>query len=43
MRSEDLLEKNAYTREQRLERVSDAVTACNITQADTNDTGKDDE
>ena len=42
-RVEEVLEKNAYTREQLLQRVSEAVTACNISQAETNDTGKKDE
>jgi signal transduction histidine kinase/DNA-binding response OmpR family regulator/ligand-binding sensor domain-containing protein len=42
-RVEEVLEKNAYTREQLLQRVSEAVTACNISQAVANDTGKDDE
>jgi CheY-like chemotaxis protein len=42
-RVEDVLEKNAYTCEQLLERVSEAVAACNITQAETNTTGKNDE
>jgi CheY-like chemotaxis protein len=42
-RVEDVLEKSAYTREQLLERVSEAVAACNITQAETNTTGKNDE
>jgi signal transduction histidine kinase/CheY-like chemotaxis protein len=42
-RVEEVLEKNAYTREQLLQRVSEAVTACNISQAETNGTGKKDE
>ena len=42
-RVEDVLEKSAYTREQLLERVSEAVAACNITQTETNTTGKNDE
>ncbi|MEA2079724.1 MAG: response regulator, partial [Pseudomonadota bacterium] len=40
---EEVVEKNAYTREQLLEHVRDAVTACNISQAEANDTGKNDE
>ena len=40
---EEVLEKNAYTREQLLERVSEAVASCGITQADTNATGNNDE
>jgi CheY-like chemotaxis protein/anti-sigma regulatory factor (Ser/Thr protein kinase) len=40
---EEVLEKNAYTRDQLLERVSEAVAACSLSQAKTNDTGKDDE
>jgi hypothetical protein len=31
---EEVLEKNAYTREQLLERVREAVAACNTGQAD---------
>ena len=42
-RVEDVLEKSAYTREQLLERVSEAVAACNITQTEINTTGKNDE
>jgi len=42
-RVEEVLEKNAYTREQLLQRVSEAVTACNTSHAETNDTGKKDE
>jgi hypothetical protein len=38
-----VLEKNACTREQLLERVSETVAACNISQAETNATGKNDE
>jgi CheY-like chemotaxis protein len=41
--AEEVVEKNAYTREQLLEYVRDAVTACNISQAGANDTGKYDE
>jgi CheY-like chemotaxis protein len=40
---EAVLEKNAYTREELLQRVSEAVAACNISQADANATGKNDE
>ena len=40
---EEVLEKNAYTREQLLERVSEAVTACNISETETNATGKNDD
>ena len=40
---EEVLEKNAYTREQLLQHVRDAVFECNISQAETNDTGKDNE
>ena len=40
---EEVLEKNAYTREQLLERVSEAVTACNISETETNATGNKDE
>ena len=36
----DVLEKNACTREQLLQLVSEAVTACNISQAETDDTGE---
>jgi CheY-like chemotaxis protein len=42
-RVEQVLEKNAYTREQLLERVRESVATCNISQLDTNDTGKNDE
>jgi CheY-like chemotaxis protein len=42
-RVEEVLEKNAYTLEQLLERVSKAVTACNISEAGTNTTGKNHE
>jgi len=42
-RVEKVLEKNAYTREQLLERISEAVAACNISQAKTNATGKNDD
>jgi signal transduction histidine kinase/CheY-like chemotaxis protein len=37
---EDVLEKNACTREQLLQHVSEAVTACNISQAETDATGE---
>jgi len=40
---EEVLEKNAYTREELLERVSEAVAACNIRQAEANATEKNDE
>ena len=40
---EEVLEKNAYTREQLLQRVSEAVAACNINETETNTTGKNDE
>ena len=40
---EEVLEKNAYTREQLLERVSEAVAACNISQAEASNTGKNHE
>ncbi|MDB4409668.1 response regulator [Gammaproteobacteria bacterium] len=36
---EEVLEKNAYTREQLLERVSEAVTACGISETEANTTG----
>jgi CheY-like chemotaxis protein/anti-sigma regulatory factor (Ser/Thr protein kinase) len=39
-RVEEVLEKNAYTLEQLLERVSKAVTACNISETGANTTGK---
>jgi hypothetical protein len=42
-RVEKVLEKNACTREQLLDRISDAVAACNISQSETNATGKNDE
>ena len=42
-RVEEVLEKNAYTLEQLLERVSKAVTACNISETGTNTTGKNHE
>jgi CheY-like chemotaxis protein len=35
---EEVLEKNAYAREDLLERVREAVAACNTSQPDTNDT-----
>jgi len=35
--TEEVVEKSAYTREQLLERVRDAVVACNISQANTSD------
>jgi hypothetical protein len=34
-RVDEVLEKNAYTREQLLEQVSEAVTACNISETGT--------
>ena len=40
---EDVLEKNACTREQLLQHVSEAVTACNISQAETDAIGKSNE
>ena len=40
---EDVLEKNACTRDQLLERISEAVAACNISETETNATGKNDE
>ena len=40
---EEVLEKNAYTREQLLQRVSEAVAACNISETETNTTGKNHE
>ena len=40
---EEVLEKNAYTREQLLQHVRDAVFECNISQTKTTDSGKDDE
>jgi CheY-like chemotaxis protein/anti-sigma regulatory factor (Ser/Thr protein kinase) len=40
---EEVLEKNAYTREQLLQRVSEAVAKCNISETETNATGKYDE
>ena len=40
---EEVLEKNAYTRKQLLERVSEAVATCNISAIETNTTGKNDE
>jgi len=42
-RVEEIVEKSAYTREQLLEHVSEAVAACNTSQTDTNATGKNDE
>ena len=39
---EKVLEKNAYTREQLLERMSEAVAACHISETDINATGKND-
>jgi signal transduction histidine kinase/DNA-binding response OmpR family regulator len=42
-RVEEVLEKNAYTREQLLERVSEAVAACNISTTEANTIGKNDE
>ena len=40
---EEVLEKNAYTRDQLMERVSDAVAACNLSETKTSTTGKNDE
>ena len=40
---EDVLEKNACSRDQLLERISEAVDACNISETETNATGKNDE
>ena len=40
---EEVIEKNAYTREQLLQHVREAVVECNISQAEANNTGKDDE
>ena len=40
---EEVLEKNAYTREQLLQRVSEAVTACNSSQGEAIASGKIDE
>ena len=40
---DEVLEKNAYTREQLLEHVSEAVAACNISETETNTTGKNHE
>ena len=40
---DEVLEKNAYTREQLLEHVSEAVAACNISETGTNTTGKNHE
>ncbi len=42
-RVEEVLEKNAYTREQLLERVGRAVSTCSISLAEANDTGMNDE
>jgi CheY-like chemotaxis protein len=39
----EVFEKGAHTREKLLERVSEAVASCSITQADTNATGNNDE
>ena len=40
---EEVLEKNAYTRDQLMERVSDAIAACNLSETKTSTTGKNDE
>jgi signal transduction histidine kinase/DNA-binding response OmpR family regulator len=40
---EDVIEKSAYTREQLLEHVSEAVAACNISETGTNTTDKNHE
>jgi len=40
---DEVLEKNAYTREQLLEHVSEAVAACNISETGTSTTGKNHE
>ena len=40
---DEVLEKNAYTREQLLEHLSEAVAACNISETETNTTGKNHE
>jgi len=42
-RIEEIVEKSAYTREQLLQHVSEAVAKCNISETETNATGKDDE
>jgi signal transduction histidine kinase/DNA-binding response OmpR family regulator len=42
-RVEEIVEKSAYTREQLLQRVSEAVAKCNISETETNATGKYDE
>ena len=40
---EEVLEKNAYTRDQLMERVSEAVAACDISETKINTTGKNNE
>jgi signal transduction histidine kinase/CheY-like chemotaxis protein len=40
---EEIVEKSAYTREQLLQHVSEAVAKCNISETETNATGKNDE
>jgi CheY-like chemotaxis protein len=40
---EEVLEKNAYSRDQLMERVSEAVSACDISETKTNMTGKNNE
>jgi hypothetical protein len=40
---EEVLEKNAYSRDQLMERVSEAVSACDISETKTNTTGKNNE
>jgi signal transduction histidine kinase/CheY-like chemotaxis protein len=40
---EEVLEKNAYSRDQLMERVSEAVAACDISETKTNMTGKNNE
>ena len=40
---EEVLEKNAYSRDQLMERVSEAVAACDISETKTNTTGKNNE
>ena len=40
---EEVLEKNAYSRDQLMERVSEAVAACDLSETKTNTTGKNNE
>jgi CheY-like chemotaxis protein len=42
-RVEEIVEKSTFTREQLLQRVSETVASCNISETETNATGKNDE